>query len=237
MIPAIVLAAGASSRMGRTKALLPLPGGDTFLSRIVATLGDAGIAEVVAVIGYDAAAIREAIPEGRRGGLAGTPGEGTRSARLRLVENPDPSHGQLSSLLVGLDALLDERPLAVLVTTVDLPLVSADTVRRVLAAWASSRAPIVRPARSGRHGHPVVFGASLFGELRTADLRAGARVVVQAYAAEAVDVPVDDAWAFDDIDTPEDYARIVGESGLRPAPSEVEGLGSDRGALPRIRRS
>lgn len=223
--------------MGRTKALLPLPGGGTFLSRIVTTLGDAGIAEVVAVIGHDAAAIRAAIPEGGRADPPGSPGGSGRPARLRLVENANPSRGQLSSLLVGLDALLDGRPPAVLVTTVDLPLVSADTVRRVLAAWASSRAPIVRPARGGRHGHPVVFGASVFGALRAADLRAGARVVVQANAAEAVDVPVDDAWAFDDIDTPEDYARVVGESGLRPAPGEVEGLGPDRGASPRIRRS
>lgn len=200
--------------MGRTKALLPLPGGDCFLLRLDGTLRAAGITQVVAVTGRDSAAISAAVEGHEARGLP----------RLRLVENPDPSRGQLSSLLVGLDALSRAGvspadpgvspadsgvPPAVLVTTVDLPLVSVDTVRRVLAAWQTSRAPIVRPARGGRHGHPVIFGAALFAELHTADPRVGARAVTRAHASEIVDVPVDDAGAFDDIDTPEDYSRAV----------------------------
>jgi molybdenum cofactor cytidylyltransferase len=195
VIPAIILAAGASSRMGRTKALLPLPPGDWFLGRLHGTLLAAGVEEIIAVIGHDTEAIEAAVSAANLG--------------LRLVRNRDASRGQLSSLIAGLDALPPGDATAVLVTPVDLPLVSAATVRRVLDAWKASGAPIVRPERRGRHGHPVIFGASILPELRAADLRAGARPVIQAHRGEILDVPVDDDGAFEDIDTPEDYARIV----------------------------
>jgi molybdenum cofactor cytidylyltransferase len=97
-----------------------------------------------------------------------------------------------------------------MVAPVDQPLVSAATVRLVLEAWRRTRAPIVRPAREGRHGHPVLFDRALFDALRRADPSAGARGVVRAHADRAVDVPVDDDGAFADIDTPEDYARWIG---------------------------
>lgn len=196
VIPAIILAAGASSRMGRPKALLPLPGGDCFLTRIAATLGAAGIGQVIAVVGQDEAPIRGMLRE--------------RPAAIRLVRNPDPSRGQLSSLVAGLDALSSGDSSAVLVTTVDLPLVSADTVSAVVAAWRSARAVIARPAFGARHGHPVIFGAQLFEELRRADPALGARAVLERHRAEIVDVPVDDPGAYEDIDTPEDYRRIIG---------------------------
>ncbi len=195
MIPAIILAAGASSRMGRTKALLPLPVGDWFLGRLHATLRAAGVEDIIAVIGHDAEAIEAAVSAANLG--------------LRLVRNPAPSRGQLSSLIAGLEALPAGEASAVMVTPVDLPLVSPATVRRVLDAWQATGVAIVRPERGGRHGHPVIFGASILSELRAADLTAGARSVIQAHRGEILDVPVDDDGAFEDIDTPEDYARIV----------------------------
>lgn len=180
--------------MGRTKALLPLPGGGCFLQRIERTFHAAGAEPIVAVLGRDAPAIRTVLGTDRS---------------LVLRENHDAARGQLSSLLLGLDAL-DAAVPAVLVTTVDLPLVSLDTVARVLGAWRRSGAAIVRPAQGSRHGHPVVFSASLFGELRDSDPREGARAVLRAHAGQILDVPVDDPGAFDDIDTPEDYERFVG---------------------------
>ncbi len=181
--------------MGRTKALLALAPGDWFLARLHTTLRAAGVEDIIAVIGHDAEAIEAAVSAANLG--------------LRLVRNPDPSRGQLSSLIAGLDALADGGARAVVVTPVDLPLVSPATVRRVLDAWQATGAPIVRPERGGRHGHPVVFAASILSELRAADLNAGARPVIQAHRGEILDVPVDDDGAFEDIDTPEEYTRIV----------------------------
>jgi len=200
MIPAVVLAAGKSSRMGRTKALLPVGSlHETFLTRIIRVLREGGIDAIVVVIGGDAAAVRASLPRS--------------DASLAAVENPRYEEGQLSSLLVGLAAVEQRHDEvdAVMVTLVDLPLISADTVRSVLDAFrAKPDAPLVRPRRGGRYGHPVIFNRSIFGELRRADPSKGAKPVVHAYAAQEVNVDVVDDGAFIDIDTPEDYERFIG---------------------------
>jgi molybdenum cofactor cytidylyltransferase len=199
MIPAVVLAAGKSSRMGRPKALLPIgPSGETFLTRILRVLREGGIDRTVVVIGGDAAAIRASLPRD--------------DASLTTVENPHYEEGQLSSLLVGLHAVeqrFDDVE-AVMVTLVDLPLISSATTRAVVEAFrANPDAPLVRPRRAQRYGHPVIFNRSIFGELRRADPSKGAKPVVHAHAAEEVSVDVADDGAFIDIDTPEDYDRYI----------------------------
>jgi molybdenum cofactor cytidylyltransferase len=197
VIPAVILAAGFSSRMGTDKALLEIPGGGWFLSRIAGTFLAAGCGEVIAVAGPGAFdRIAAAIARDR--------------LSVTLVLNPDPSRGQLSSLQVGLAVLAPRAPRALLMCPVDQPLVSAQTVRRVTDAWMRTGAPIVRPSHAGRHGHPVLFDARILAELRFADVAAGARPVVRAHAHEACDVDVDDAGAFEDIDTPDDYRRVLG---------------------------
>jgi molybdenum cofactor cytidylyltransferase len=196
MIPGIVLAGGKSSRMGRPKALLPIgSAGQTFFDRVTGTLLDAGIEDVIVVVGADARAIRA--------------GARPRSG-VRIVDNLDYEHGQLTSLLTGLRAIDVSHATAALVTLIDVPLVSAATVRTLVAAQRERDAPIVRPVSSGRHGHPVIFGRALFEELYTADPSQGAKPVVRAHAADMIEVPIHDEGAFTDIDTPEDYERYIG---------------------------
>ena len=72
-------------------------------------------------------------------------------------------------------------------------------------------APIVRPICQGRHGHPVVFAASLFSELLDDDLPEGARTVVHRYASQSESVEVDDPGVLADVDTPEDYQQHIGD--------------------------
>ncbi|MDO8837239.1 MAG: nucleotidyltransferase family protein [Vicinamibacterales bacterium] len=193
----LILAAGASSRMGRPKALLPI-GSDTFVSRMAATMTSGGAAQVVVVVApATSREIREAL------------GVGDTGVPATVVVNPRPEQGQLSSLLIGLDALERSDIAGVLVCPVDIPLFTAATVHAILAAARSTFAPIVRPASHGRHGHPVLFGRRVFADLRQADLAQGARSVVQAHADEIVDVEVDDPGAFIDIDTPDDYRRWI----------------------------
>lgn len=194
MIEGLVLAAGASTRMGRPKAALPLPGGQTFLCRIVETLGAAGLPRVVVVTGAHEVVVRAA--------WHGRPGT------VRFVTNPRWEQGQLTSLLAGLDAVESPALEGLLVTLVDVPLVSPATVGAILAAWRRTRAPIVRPARGGEHGHPVIFDRSVLHELRAADPAEGARPVVRRHAASILDVDVADAGAFRDFDTPEAYAAL-----------------------------
>jgi len=197
-VSALLVAAGESRRMGSPKALLPLgPRGETFLARLVATLGAAGVEDVIVVTGADADSIEaaaRALPEAPR-----------------LVRNARYGEGQLSSLLAALQVADRPGVGAVLVALVDVPLVSADTVRRVLETYRRTHALIVRPVSrvaNDRHGHPVVFDRALFEELRRADPVQGAKSVVRAHAADIADVPVDDDGAFLDVDTPEDYDAV-----------------------------
>lgn len=198
MIPGIVLSAGDSSRMGRPKALLPIgPKGESFLQRIARVLREGGAEEVIVVLGRDADLVRAAMP------LA--PHE------MRLIDNKNYEQGQLSSLLTGLRAADRPGVRAVLVTLVDVPLVSAETVRTLLDAYhRAGGAPIVRPTKQGRHGHPVIFDRALFQELRHADAATGARSVVHRHRTDMLEVEITDEGSFIDIDTPEDYERLVG---------------------------
>jgi CTP:molybdopterin cytidylyltransferase MocA len=181
--------------MGRPKAALPLgSAGRTVLSCSVDTLLAAGLPAVTVVAGAHPDAVRAAWP--------------SRDRRVRIIEHPGWAQGQLSSLVAGLNAVADPQLEALLVTLVDVPLVSAATVRAVVAAWRKTRAPIVRPVDGKLHGHPVIFDRVVFEELRGADPAVGAKAVFAAHLTEICDVPVNDPGAFQDLDTPEDYERI-----------------------------
>jgi molybdenum cofactor cytidylyltransferase len=197
VVPALVLAAGQSSRMGRPKALLPCgPGQESFVERIVSRLRLGGAADVLVVGRPGDRPLREALER--------------MPLPPRFVENPDPERGQLSSLLAGLDVADRPGVRGVLVLPVDMPDVRADTIAAVCAAFTATGAPIVRASRGGRHGHPVIFGRRLFDDLRHADPSAGAKAVLRAHEAEIIDVEVDDPGALVDFDLPEDYERRFG---------------------------
>src|SRR5678815_1536549 len=97
--------------MGSPKALLPTPDGRVFVTRIVHTLRAAGVVEVVVVSGRDHEALVEILADRHA------------SVRPLVARNPDSSRGQLSSLWVGMDAVLRSDTEGILVTLVDLSLI------------------------------------------------------------------------------------------------------------------
>jgi molybdenum cofactor cytidylyltransferase len=197
VLSAVILAAGDSSRMGAPKAALVTPdSGDSFIARIVRTLRAADVEDLIIVTGRHHDAVLEALARDR---VMPSP---------RIVRNPDPSRGQLSSLLAGMDAVLSARTEALMMTLVDVPLVRVSTVIAVIDEWRRSRAPIVRPAIGDRHGHPVIFDRAVFDEIRRAGLDVGAKSVVRAHEHEIVNVPVDDEGCVRDVDTPADYDEM-----------------------------
>ena len=201
VIPAIVLAAGKSTRMGQLKALLPAGPGDSFLTRIVRTFHSAGVERVVVVLGHEAGQLRAHLRE--------------HAVNAEVVINAGYEAGQLSSLLVGLDAIASpgagtvDQVEAVLLMLVDAPFVSSETVRQVLARYRDTHAPVVRPVQGMQHGHPVLIDRSLFPLLRAADPLQGAKPIVRAHVSAAGDVTVEDPGAFMDIDTPEEFVRAT----------------------------
>ena len=202
MIPAIVLAAGRSTRMGRAKALLPLGANETFLSRIVHTLHDAEVDDVVVVVGHEPEAIIADFAQ--------------RDVAARFVINHAYDSGQLSSVVAGLRVIDRPGVAAALLTLVDVPLVKASTIRAVIDHYRRTRAPIVRPVCAGSHGHPVLIDRALFELLRAADPERGAKAVVRAHASAAGDLDVqDDEGAFRDIDTPAEYEAVLAKLAAR----------------------
>jgi molybdenum cofactor cytidylyltransferase len=163
----------------------------------VKTLRDAEVDDLLVVVGHEGATITASLAP--------------LAFPVRVVENPDYSRGQLSSLQAGLRAADRPGVRGVLVTLVDLPLISSSTVRAVLDAYRRHpTAAIVRPVDGNRHGHPVVFDRQLFIELRAGDPAIGAKPIVQAHREAIVGVPVTYEGAFVDIDTPDEYERLIG---------------------------
>ncbi|MGH9663154.1 MAG: nucleotidyltransferase family protein [Bryobacteraceae bacterium] len=192
----IVLAAGASRRMGSPKALLEFQG-ETFLDRLIGSLNEV-CAETIVVLGYHADLIR--------GRLA-------RSARF--VVNPDPDRGQLTSLQCGL-AAISGGAAGVLFTPLDFPAVRPETIARLAGAFVhrDAVAELVIPSFHGRRGHPVLAASALIPEFLALPETAAARDVVRRHDAGIRYVEVDDAGVVTDIDTQEDYRRLLDSQGV-----------------------
>jgi molybdenum cofactor cytidylyltransferase len=186
-IAAIVLAAGAASRMGVPKQLLPYAG-DSLVRRAAKSALDAGCDSVIVVLGSGAESVGPA--------LAGLP--------VRLTENRDWHRGMGGSVRTGMAALGDPMPDAVLITLADQPLVTAEVLTRLLRARVRGGASIAA-AYSGTVGVPALFERPLFEDLATLPLEAGCKLLLQR--ALVREVPCPEAAA--DVDTPSDYARLL----------------------------
>ena len=202
-VAGILLAAGEGSRLGRPKALVEI-GGQRLADRGVAMLRSGGAEPIVVVTG--------AAPVEPPGALA--------------VHNPDWRTGMGSSLAAGLAAVRSLPPpgcAAAVIALADQPLVGAESVRRLIAAYigdadgtdGASRAgetTIAVACYGGRPRNPVLIACEHWDEvLAMAEGDAGARPFLRAHPELITLVECGDTGRPDDIDTPEDLARIIGQ--------------------------
>ena len=192
MIVAVVLSAGASSRMGRPKALLPVDG-VPFIERIVRALEHTDVDRTLVVLGHNAEVMRVAIAY----------------LGVDTVVNPDYARGQLSSLHTAIRALDGEPVEAILVHLVDHPFIESRLVDRMIERFRAEEKLIVVPRFDGRRGHPVLFSSKLFPEFLAASLDTGAKPVVRGHPEETLELDTDEAGILVDIDTPEEYRKHV----------------------------
>ena len=187
----IILAAGASQRMGRPKQLLPL-GDRPVLQHVVDAAAASRLDQLILVLGCRADEIRDALalPE---------PG------RIEIVEARDFAEGQSISLRAGLLAA-DPRASAAAVLLGDQPGVGADLIDRVAEVFAEGDAPVVRPlfTEGGVPGHPVILARSIWPELKALRADQGARALLAAHPEWLATVAVEGRPAID-LDTWEDY--------------------------------
>ncbi len=202
----VILAAGDSSRMGRDKALLPWPppaagqatSQETFLSAAIRSLAR-GTEFVVVVVGKNEAALAPII----------------YAHGASLVANPDPSRGQFSSLQVGLREVLNHGRDAAMVTLVDRPPVNPATIKTLHDAFevADQNIWAVVPDFSGKHGHPYLAGREMIEKFLRVPPTSIARDIEHQHQAHIQYLQVDDPLVVLNINTPEEYAALVGRSG------------------------
>lgn len=190
MIGAVVLAAGQGTRFGGPKVLAQHKGIE-LVRHVVDRLVFAGVFDIVVTAGEHRVAI-EAV-------LAGSP--------ARVVSVADPTAGLSASLNTGVSALADECRVFV-VALGDQPLIDAQLIGRLRAAWEGSNAAAVVPVyRGGVRGHPVLFDISMRRFLRELTGDRGAKQLLDEMAERVIFLPVD-ADAPRDIDSPEDLAAL-----------------------------
>jgi molybdenum cofactor cytidylyltransferase len=191
VIAGIILAAGASSRMGTAKALLDYRG-ETFLNRLIRVL-DTVCDPVIVALGYHADEIRAAA-----------------QGNARFVVNPDPSRGQLSSLQTALaEVPIDAE--GFLFMPVDSPATELSTVERIVAAFQAAEKPLlVIPRHEGRRGHPVCARRELIEEFLALPSEGQAKEVVRRHADRTHYLDTVDSGVLSDIDDPEAYRVLQG---------------------------
>ena len=190
-IAGILLAAGASSRMGWNKLLLELDG-EPLVRRAARRALEAGLSPLLVVVGHEPERVREA--------LAGLP--------CQLVENPAWAAGQGSSVAAGAAAVPPGAEAAVVLLS-DMPAVTADMIRAVAARWRATGAPIVTSRYGAVTAPPALYAAAVLPELCTGPAEGRGRAVIGRHG-DAV-LPVDwPAAALVDLDRPGDLARAAG---------------------------
>jgi molybdenum cofactor cytidylyltransferase len=200
----VILAAGESSRMGRDKALLPwppLPAGQTFSTE---TFLSAAIRSLLPVCDFVVVVAGKNAPELELVAY---------SEGASLVVNPDASRGQLSSLQVGLQDVLNHGRDAAIVTLVDRPPVAAQTIQTLRDAFKSAgeNTWAVVPEFSGKHGHPYIVGREMMDAFLRVPPTSTARQVEHQHQQHIQYVPVDDPLVALNVNTPEEYLRLMRE--------------------------
>jgi CTP:molybdopterin cytidylyltransferase MocA len=186
---AMVLAAGASARMGAPKALLPW-GKVSLLEYTVEQTRAAGADEVVVVLG---------------------PATGHLQVGATIVFNPAPERGRSASIRLGA-AAIQAKPTAILIQSVDQPVPSL--VIQALFEAVGGEVKVAVPTYQGRRGHPICVAGDVLGELRAvSEVDQGLRAVVRRHAAQLREVPVDTPAVLWNLNDPASYAAARSTAG------------------------
>lgn len=190
-IACIILAAGDSTRMGRTKALLHYRG-KTFIEKLIDDYRTVGCHPIIVILGKDADQVNTLL----------------EGSDLEVQINPHPENGLLSSLQIGLKSL-PANCAGAFFSPVDHPAVRIETLQMMLKEWGRRGEKAVRPRFRGRGGHPALLGRGWIEEVPTLPLSSSVRTLLHQRSSDIIEFPVSDPGILIDVDTPEDYQRLL----------------------------
>ncbi len=190
-IAGIVLAAGRSSRMAGANKLLESVNGKPMVRAAVEAALGAGLAPVIVVTGHEPNKVASML-----GGLD-----------TLFAHNPNYEQGLSTSLAAGI-AAVPEACEAACVLLADMPGVTADHVKRLIAAFdPGTKASICVPVYKGQRGNPVLFAQRFFPAMMSLSGDVGARGIVKDNAVRVREVEMPDAGVLADVDTPDALHR------------------------------
>ncbi|MDQ2786095.1 MAG: nucleotidyltransferase family protein [Chloroflexota bacterium] len=188
-VAAVVLAAGASTRLGQSKQLAPI-GGRPALAYTLDALRASRVDRIVLVLGHDADTIAAALD----------------LTDITIVRNDAYAEGQSTSVRTGVKSLGDDVAAALMVVG-DQPLLAPTVVDAIVRAYEQTGGPFIVPVYAGEWGNPVLLARATWPLLDTLKGDTGARPILRKHIDMVLEVPVPGSLP-DDIDTPEDYVRV-----------------------------
>jgi molybdenum cofactor cytidylyltransferase len=190
-IAGVILAAGSASRMGKTKQLLPYKN-KPILEHVIINARQSNLHEIVVVLGHCASEIQNSID------LSG----------IKTVINSEYSKGQSTSLIKGLENISSFSDAAMFFLG-DQPLVKKTAINIIIKAFKSSNQPVAIPYYNNIRGNPVIIARSLFHELQSLSGDTGPRILFKKMPSSILAVPVSDKAILMDVDTKEDYKKLL----------------------------
>jgi molybdenum cofactor cytidylyltransferase len=190
-ISGIILAAGSSSRMGKTKQLMQF-GNTSILGRVISSARKSFLHEIIVVLGHDAEKIKQKVD----------------LSHTQTVINSEYLKGQSTSLIKGIENISPQCGSAMFLLA-DQPLVTADIINSLIETFKNSDAPIVIPYFKEKRGNPVIIGRPLFHRLKSLSADTGARVLFKEYKNSILRKTIDDEAILVDVDTIDDYQKLI----------------------------
>lgn len=187
---AIILAAGASTRMKRQKLLLPY-NGRTIIQTVVENAAQSVNSNILVVLGSHREQIQEQIV----------------NYQVKFCVNENYLDGMLSSAICGFRALPASAN-AALIFLGDQPQIPSEVAGLVIETWLQSKKGIVMPTFNGKRGHPVLIETQYKTEIEKLDPNKGLRTLSEKFKDDVIEVECDVAEILRDIDTPEEYEEI-----------------------------
>ncbi|MEW6492994.1 MAG: nucleotidyltransferase family protein [Cyanobacteriota bacterium] len=187
----MILAAGASTRMGTPKQLLTYRG-CSFVRHIIEVAIASDFQPIVVVLGANVERIKPEISQ----------------FPVQILENQQWEEGMSSSIRVGLEALLamNQNLEAVAIALCDQPFISSQTFNQLVETYYITSKPIIASEYAGTLGVPALFSHTLFSELMTLKSTEGAKKLIKKHSHEVFSVPFPEGAI--DIDTPSDYEKL-----------------------------